>query len=56
MDHIRAVQLAENQIAPAYDDEQREAWQHIYTSGLHQTLPGWFGRMVSKLLAEGEIA
>lgn len=57
MDSYRACEIAEGfgSGANATQEEQREAWQYIYDTGLYRSLQGWYGRTVRDLIEAGLI-
>lgn len=50
-----AVSVAEGFEEADSEAEIIEAWQYIYDRRLHSSLPGFFGRTVSDLVANGII-
>lgn len=47
-----AVMICE-QLVPADDDEQIQAWQHLIDNALVWQLQGWYGRAAQSLIEQG---
>ena len=52
MDIQTAVMICE-QIVPAENEEELEAWQYLIDTGMAWKLQGWFGRTAKRLIDEG---
>ncbi len=55
MDNFTAVGIAEGFIEAEDEEQVREAWQHLHTTGLAYQLQGWFGQTARQLIEAGEI-
>lgn len=52
MDAQLAIQICE-QLVPAENEEEVEAWQYLIDTGLVWKLQGWYGRTAQRLIKEG---
>ena len=48
-----AIEICE-QLVPASNEEELEAWQYLIDTGMAWKFQGWYGRTAKRLIDEGE--